>query len=114
MECSRAIIKLKPEDFNYQISPKFNPIQWILGHLLWHMDHIFNLQCRGTSQLSQEERKYFTSRGKDEEQVFPFSLKRLIDTFLEVSESCFQYLQNLPEEEFYKAPAMAEKKLYTM
>jgi len=107
----RAIMRLKPEDFNYQILPNFNPVKWILGHLLWHMDHIFNLQCRGTSQLTEEERGYFTSKpeGTDERE-FPFSLKRLIDTFLEISDSTFLYLQELPEEKYQEPPSKSKKK----
>jgi hypothetical protein len=107
----RAIMRLKPKDLEYQITPKLNPIRWILGHLTWHMDHVFNHLCRGTSQLTKNEREYFTSGAEGVNQLeFPFSLKRLIDVFLEISESCFQYLRELPDEKFDESPPMDETK----
>ncbi|MHA2080489.1 MAG: DinB family protein, partial [Candidatus Thorarchaeota archaeon] len=107
----RAIMRLKPKDLEYQITPNINPIRWILGHLTWHMDHIFNRQCRGTSQLTKEEREYFTSGAQGVvEREFPFSLMHLIETFLDVSESSFQYLRELPDEKLNEPPAKSETK----
>jgi hypothetical protein len=63
------------------------------------------------SQLTKEQRDYFASGAPGYiEKQFPFSLKKLIDTFLEISESTFQYLTELPEEKFNQPPAMSKKK----
>lgn len=107
----RAIMRLKPKDFQYQITPNLNPIRWILGHLIWQMDYIFNRICRGTSQLTKQEMEHFTSGAEGvSEREFPYSLKHLFDTFLAISKSTFQYLRDLPDEKFDEVPAMGETK----
>ncbi len=69
------------------------------------MDYIFNYLCQGERRLTQEVREYFTT-GTEVlgEREFPLSLKELIDTFLEISDTSFEYLQNLPEEKFHEIP----------
>ena len=107
----RSIMRLKPEDLEYKLTPNHNPIRWILGHLIWQLDLIFNRWCQGLSKLSEEQREYFTSGAEGfEERPFPFTLRLLIDTFLDISEASFEYLRGLPEEEFNKPPAMCKKK----
>ncbi|MFX1514458.1 MAG: DinB family protein [Promethearchaeota archaeon] len=101
----KAIFRLKPKDFEKQITPKHNPIRWIIGHLTMHMDTIFNYLCLGKRELSQEFREYFTSGvEREEEKEFPVSYKELIDTFLEFSKTSIDYLYDLPEEKFNELP----------
>ncbi len=101
----RSIMRLKPKDLEYQIKPNFNPIRWIIGHLAWHMDHIFNYLCQGEMRLAPEIQEYFASGvGANHERKFPLSYKELIDTFLEISKTSFEYLHNLPEEKFSELP----------
>ncbi|MGY5853750.1 MAG: DinB family protein [Candidatus Thorarchaeota archaeon] len=101
----RAIMRLKPADFEYQITPDINPIRWIIGHLAWHMDYLFNYLCQGKWMLRKELRDYFVSGselvGKRE---FPASVGELVDSFLEISQSSFAYLNLLPEERFNELP----------
>ncbi|MFW9848342.1 MAG: DinB family protein [Candidatus Thorarchaeota archaeon] len=101
----RAILRLKPDDLMYQITPKTNPISWILGHLTWHMDIIFNRGCQGKSQLKPEEREPFaTGAARMDLNQFPFSMKDLIENFLKVSDSSLKFLRQIPEEKINDLP----------
>lgn len=101
----RAIMRLKPADLEYQISAILNPIQWILGHLTWQIDYVFNQLCQGKNNLESTQWDCFaTGAEKMDSKEFPLSHKDLIGTFLEVSEACFEYLRGLPEEGFHELP----------
>lgn len=101
----RAIMRLKHDDLMYQVTPRLNPISWILGHLTWHMDLIFNRNCQGKSQLKPEVRDCFaTGAERMDLEQFPLSMMNLIDNFLKVSKSSFEYLELLPEERFDELP----------
>lgn len=101
----RSILRLRPEDLEYRITPNINPIRWIIGHLTWHMDHIFNYLCQGESKLTPDIREYFaTGTAVISEREFPLSYKELIDTFLEISRTSFEFLHGLPEERFNELP----------
>nr|NHJ85796.1 hypothetical protein [Asgard group archaeon] len=102
----RAIMRLKPEHLEYQITPKLNPIRWILGHLMNQMDAKFNYLCQGKRTLSSEVIEYFSTGAVDEieRKEFPFSYQELIDTFLEISDSMFKYMHAFSEETFYELP----------
>ena len=102
----KAIFRLKPEDFEEQIKPNFNPINWILGHLTIQMDYYFNYLCQGKRIVTEAFLQYYHPPRVDVEEItdFPLSIKELIDTFLEVSDSSFNYLNKLPEEKFNELP----------
>ncbi|MHA1938512.1 MAG: hypothetical protein ACXACD_14135 [Candidatus Thorarchaeota archaeon] len=100
----RAILRLKPGYLEYQITPKLNPIQWILGHLTWQMDRIFNQLCQGESKLNPVWNSFATGAERMNQKEFPLAQRTLIDSFLEVSQASFEYLQNLPEEKFLELP----------
>jgi hypothetical protein len=100
----RAIMRLKPSDLEYQITPKLNPIQWIIGHLAWQMDHIFSKLCQGESRLIPVWRAFATGAEKMNQEDFPITQRDLIDSFLEVSRASFKYLQSLPEKKFHELP----------
>ncbi|UCE12165.1 MAG: DinB family protein [Candidatus Heimdallarchaeota archaeon] len=101
----KAIFRLKPKDFEKQLTPNLNPIRWIIGHLTIHMDTIFNQLCLGERKLDQDFRDYFTM-GPDRanHREFPLSYMELIDKFLEFSKSSFDYLYHLPEKKFLELP----------
>ncbi len=101
----KAIFRLKPADFEIQLTPNLNPIRWIIGHLTMHMDSIFNYLCLGERKLGQEFRDYFNSGlEREKEKEFPLTYKELIDIFLEFSDRSVNYLYNLPEEKFTELP----------
>jgi hypothetical protein len=102
----KAIFRLQSEDFEEQIKPNYNPINWILGHLTIQMDYYFNYLCQGKRIVSEAFLQFYLPPRVDHEEItdFPLSIKDLIDTFLNVSESCFNYLNNLPEEKFNELP----------
>ncbi|MFQ5979129.1 MAG: hypothetical protein ACE5OZ_13465 [Candidatus Heimdallarchaeota archaeon] len=107
----KAIFRLKASDFEMQITPKLNPVRWIIGHLTMHMDTIFNYLCGGKRKLSQEFRDYFTTGiERETESEFPVSYKELINTFLEFSKTAIDYLYNLPEEKFNELPENNDKR----
>ena len=102
----KAIFRLQPEDFEAEIKTNFNPINWILGHLMIQMDYYFNYLCQGKRIVSEAFLQFYHPPRVDHEEItdFPLSIKDLIDTFLVVSESSFNYLNNLPEEKFNELP----------
>jgi hypothetical protein len=60
---------------------------------------------QGTSQLREEERNPFaTGAERMDMKMFPLSMKNLIDNFLKVSESSFEYLKKIPEEKINELP----------
>ncbi|MHA2142848.1 MAG: DinB family protein [Candidatus Thorarchaeota archaeon] len=100
----RAIMRLKPADLEYQITPELNPIQWILGHLTWQLDRILNQLCQGKTRLEPSWEDFATGAEKMNPKEFPVSHRDLIDAFLEVSKASFDYLRSLPEEKFHELP----------
>lgn len=102
----KAIFRLQPEDFEEQIKPNFNPINRIFGHLMIQMDYYFNYLCQGKRMVSEAFLQFYYPPRVDHEEItdFPLSIKDLIDTFLEVSDSSFSYLNNLSEEKFNELP----------
>jgi len=112
----KAIFRLKPQDFEVQIRPYFNPINWIVGHLTIQMDYIFNFLCQGKRMTSDAFRHfYYAPREKIEEiRDFPLSIMELIDLFLEVSKSSFDYLEVLPEYKYHELPEKNENNVETV
>ncbi|MBK5115017.1 MAG: DinB family protein [Candidatus Heimdallarchaeota archaeon] len=102
----KAIFRLQPEDFEEEIKPNYNPINWMLGHLMIQMDYYFNYLCQGKRIVSEAFLQFYHPPRVDHEEIidFPLSIKDLIDTFLEVSESSFNYLNSLTEEKFNELP----------
>ncbi len=101
----KAIFRLKPKDFEKQLTKNLNPIRWVIGHLTIHMDTIFNGLCLGERKLDKDFRDYFIlGPDRAKQRDFPLPYKELIDKFLEFSKISFDYLNNLPEEEFLEVP----------
>ncbi|MHA1513049.1 MAG: DinB family protein [Candidatus Hodarchaeales archaeon] len=101
----KAIFRLKPKDFEKQLTKNLNPIRWVIGHLTIHMDTIFNGLCLGERKLDKDFRDYFIlGPDRTKQREFPLPYKELIDKFLEFSKISFDYLNNLPEEEFLEVP----------
>ncbi|MHA2173335.1 MAG: DinB family protein [Candidatus Hodarchaeales archaeon] len=101
----KAIFRLKPKDFEKQITQNLNPIRWVIGHLTIHMDTIFNNLCLGERKLDQDFRDYFAlGPDRSKQKDFPVSYMELIDKFLEFSKISFDFLNNLPEEKFTEVP----------
>jgi uncharacterized damage-inducible protein DinB len=101
----RSIMRLSPSDFEYRIAPKLNPIRWIIGHLLWQMDYIFNYICQGKREVREEIREYFHSGSElPLGGEFPTSVQELVDLFLQIFDSSLNYLKELPEERFNELP----------
>ena len=112
----KAIQRLKPQDFDIQIRPYFNPINWIVGHLTIQMDYFFNYLCQGKRMTSEAFRQYYYSPREKIEEItdFPLSIKDLIDLFLDVSKASFDYLNALPEEKFNELPEKNENNVETV
>lgn len=102
----KAIFRLHLNDFEVQIESNYNPVQWIIGHLTLQMNYYFNILCQKKSLVSDKLRFYYYPPTDDMEEItdFPISIMELIDVFLEVSESAFKYLYNLPVEKFAELP----------
>ncbi|NHJ48665.1 MAG: DinB family protein [Asgard group archaeon] len=112
----KAIFRLHPEDFTRSISPDFNDIRWMIGHLTNHMDSIFNYRCQGKRVLDKKMIEFFsTGAAKAPDRgEFPLSIKKLIDFYLEISNSSIDYLTNLAEEKFDDLPDFGENNTETI
>jgi len=97
---------LEPEQINKQWKPEINPITWIYGHCISHMDLIYGELCQG-SRLLPKEVGMLVSYGASKENVekgLPISFKELIEYGMKISERTFDYLKKLPLEKFYELP----------
>jgi uncharacterized damage-inducible protein DinB len=101
----KSIMRLKPVDFEKQITSNLNPIRWIIGHLTIHMDTIFNGLCLGERKANEEFRDYFKlNPERRKTKKFPLSYLELVDLFLEFSKLSLDYLTDLPEDKFIDLP----------
>ena len=97
---------LEPKQINKQWKPEINPITWIYGHCISHMDLIYGELCQG-SRLLPKEVGMLVSYGASKENVekgLPISFKELIEYGMKISERTFDYLKKLPLEKFYELP----------
>ncbi|MFX1255796.1 MAG: DinB family protein [Promethearchaeota archaeon] len=97
----QSIQGIKPEEVLKQINPEINPIGLIISHCAAHMHGIFIKRCQGKLILPA---KYKFSFKKMKEMEDSFSFKELIDQFMQVADSTFHYLGELPEEKFRHLP----------
>ncbi|MHA1124137.1 MAG: DinB family protein [Candidatus Heimdallarchaeota archaeon] len=104
---------LEPDQITKPSKPEVNPIAWIYGHCISHMDFIYGELCQGSRLLPKEVGK-LVSYGATKESVakgLPISFKELVEYGLKITERTYKYLQNLPEENFHDLPEKdAEKK----
>jgi len=106
----KAIFRLKPKDFEKQITPNLNPIRFLLGHLIMQMDVIFNEFCYGERKLNQQFQNYFKmGLERENEMNFPVSYQELIETFLDYTKRGIEYLNALPEEKFEELPEYSKE-----
>ncbi len=105
-----SIKGLNPKNLTKQIHHETNPISWIFGHCVRHMD--FNLSLlTGTRKMSQEQHEYF-SLGVDKEIIrkgFPFSFKEIVEIYLELSRIYFDKINNLSTNELNSIPSELSK-----
>jgi len=97
---------LEPDQITKQSKPEVNPIDWIYGHCMSHMDFIYGELCQGSRLLPKEIGK-LVSFGATKESIaegLPISFKELVEYGLKITESTYKYLQNLPEENFHELP----------
>lgn len=101
-----SLYGIKMEDLTKRISEDSNHIFWIFGHCANHMDYVFGELCQGKKWFNDEIHQYFAyGVAKDIAHQKPLhSFKTLIETYLELSESVMNYLENLPLEKFREKP----------
>ena len=97
---------LEPDEINKQSKPEINPISWIYGHCISHMDFIYGELCQGSRLLPKEVGK-LVSYGATKESIaegLPISFKELVEYGLNIKKRTYNYLQNLPEEKYHETP----------
>ena len=97
---------LEPDQINKQSKPEVNPIAWIYGHCISHMDFIYGELCQGNRLLPKNVGK-LVSYGATKENIakgLPISFKELVEYGLKITERTYKYLQNLPEDNFHDLP----------
>ncbi len=98
-----SFIEINPENVIKQIQPEINPIVWIIGHCISHMDWYLSL-FTGERTLTENQREYFAyGASKDKiKEKFPFSFREILDKYVQISGYFFKYLKELPEEKFHQ------------
>lgn len=103
---------LSKDQITKQPRPEINPISWIYGHCISHLDFIYGELCLGSRILPREVSKlvsYGATKGEVLEGL-PISFKELVEFGLQISNRTFSYLEKLPEEKFYELPEKDFKK----
>jgi len=103
---------LEPDQITKKSKPEVNPIDWIYGHCISHMDFIYGELCQGSRLLPSEVGK-LVSYGASKESIakgLPISFKELVEYGLKITERTYKYLQNLPEEKYHEEPEKHEGK----
>jgi len=106
-----SIKDLKPEEIFKQLLPDINPINWIFGHCMSHLDYVFNELCQGKKMITEEIHNHYAFGVSKEiaKSTPPISFKKLVDLYLQISKNTFDYLKKLPEEKFRAAPEASIK-----
>jgi hypothetical protein len=92
---------LRAEDIYTQVSPELNHIAWIFGHCAVHFDWVLSLLTEGSRAFSEEVCHYYrygTTKSEILDGGPPISFGELVDSYLEVSESFFNYLAEIEED----------------
>ncbi len=98
-----SYIEINPENIIKQIHPEINPIVWIVGHCISHMDWYLSL-FTGERILTETQREYF-AYGVSKDKIkgkFPFSFVEIMDKYLHISGDFYKCLKDLPEEKFHQ------------
>jgi len=104
---------MKVTAMNKRAHPNVNPIHWIIGHCMAHM--YANLQHLTKEISLSEEILYFIRGGanvKEIKEIFPFSIKNLIDDYIKISTKFFEYLNDMPDDQIFEKPSDAYEKWY--
>ncbi|MHA1557672.1 MAG: DUF1572 family protein [Candidatus Heimdallarchaeota archaeon] len=98
-----SFIEINPENIIEPIHPEINPIVWIIGHCISHMDWYLSL-FTGERILTENQSVYFAyGASKDKiKEKFPFSFREILDKYVQISGYFFKCLKNLPEEKFHQ------------
>ncbi len=97
---------LRSEDVYRQVQPELNHIGWIFGHCAVHLDWVLSLMTERTRAFSEEVCHYYrygTTKSEILNGTPPISFRDLLDSYLRLSESFFNFLTNIEEDTLYGA-----------
>ena len=106
-ECNllNSLKGLQPDDIYKQILPEVNHIAWIFGHCAVHLHWTIDLSYKEQRTYSEEVCHYYRY-GTSKEEILnnppPIGFRNIVDSYLEISCSSFEYLQSLDEDAIYK------------
>ncbi len=94
---------INPESISKRIHIEINPISWIIGHCISHMDWYLSL-FTGERIYSEKQQKYLAYGASKEDitEKLPFSFREILDKYLLISKSFFEYLKGFQEEKFHQ------------
>ncbi|MHA1904353.1 MAG: DinB family protein [Candidatus Thorarchaeota archaeon] len=106
---------IQPEDVYIQIRPELNHIGWIFGHCAVHFHWVINLVYQKKRTYSDDvchHFRYGTTKNEILSEKPPITFQELVDDYIKISESSFEYLRSLNEEVFHQDfPAGPEENL---
>ncbi|MFX0095481.1 MAG: DinB family protein [Candidatus Hodarchaeota archaeon] len=101
-----SIQGIKPGEVLKQINSEIHPIGYIISHCAAHMNTTFVKKCQGKTVLPEKYKFSF----KRLREIENFSFEELVNGFVQVAESSFTYLRDLPEEKFRDVPEKSTSK----
>ncbi|MHA2374553.1 MAG: hypothetical protein ACXAB9_00200 [Candidatus Thorarchaeota archaeon] len=116
-ECNllNSLKGIQPEDVYKQIKPELNHIGWIFGHCAVHFHWVINQVYQKKRTYSEDVSQYFrygTTKKEILSEKPPITFRKLVDEYLRISESSFEYLRSVNEEVFHQGfPAVPKETL---
>ena len=119
-ECNllNSLKGVQPEDVYKQVTPELNHISWIFGHCAVHFHWVINLayqKKRTYSEAVCQHFRYGTTKKEILSAKPPITFREVVDDYLAISESSFEYLRRVRDEVFHQEfPAEPEVTLLQM
>lgn len=106
-ECNllQSFKTITPDQVYSQIMPELNSIGWIFGHCAVHYHWIVDLTYQAKRTLSNEVCQYFrygTTKDEILQNDPPIRFRDLVDGYLTISKSSFEYLRRIGEDVIYR------------
>lgn len=106
-ECNllNSLKGLQPNQIYTQVLPEINNIGWIFGHCAVHFHWVIDLVYQARRTYSDEVCHYYrygTTKNEILDNAQPIKFRDLVDSYLNISKSSFQYLKSVDDEVIFK------------
>jgi hypothetical protein len=94
---------MKPDEVHKRVHEELNSVSWILGHCFGHFHLVLCDTCMKSKMLSKDMLHYFrygTTKEEIDSTKFSCTFEELVDEYLKMSETGFDYLKSLKDEDY--------------